>query len=765
MSEINPPGWNPGSTEGTDACRRNFLKREQSFLLHAVIHAAALVCILISLAAPRPLHAARARGIDVSTYQGSSVNWTNVFNSGRTFAWARATEGHGYSDPTFANNVIRAKAAGVIIGAYHYSRPDLNFGPAGAVVEANHFWNAVRPHMSTNTCLMPVCDIERYPNDTFTYTRTTLSQWVNAWCSNVVVLAAADGLAVKPFVYTYISYANNWLNSSVTNWPLWMANNYAGQNSETGGPSSLGPWSNWVFWQYGQDPVSGVSGDCDVNVFNGTMAQISPYVIGGLGESAQLVSARVPGVLTTNQPFIATITMKNNGGTLWTNSVTTPYRLGSQSPANSFNWGLNRISLPTAPVSYGQNVTFAINTFAPSVPGNYIFSWRMVRDINNWFGDTYSTVIQVGTPVFANYEAGLNALPASAPDPTSASGGNWWLSNVTAGAESSFISTGLSPDPQSAAHNAWRVLDNTNASGKLIFFRREPNPEQVTNSQWAGFKMSSLLRIADPVATNAGTMSVYFSFGVTNFNRRFLLYLDVDTNGFLTAIPQAIATNAVIVTDDPDAALAYHNYEIIFDPATRTATYLADGNVLLSNLPPITAPNASTHGAVWGVGSSGGRGDGYFNQVRCEIYDNTPTVVTTNPTSVVLPLDATHTFTAAYAGCATNLQWFKNNLAIPGANDHALTLTNITTNDAAAYKLGIADPQTGTTVFTMTATLTVQPTISIGQSSGNVTITFTGTLQASDSVTGPFTNLVPAPTTPLTLTNPSGGGIFYRSRN
>lgn len=729
-----------------------------------MIHTAILLCVLLPLAVPLQLHAARAKGIDVSVYQGYSVNWNSVAGSGRTFAWARATEGHGYTDPTFHGNVANVKAAGVLIGAYHYCRPDLNFGPAGAALEAQHFWNAIRTHMTTNVCLMPACDIERYPNDTFTYTKTTLSQWVNAWCSNVVALAAADGFAVKPFVYSYISYANTWLNTTVTNWPLWMANNYAGQDIENGGPSSLGPWSNWAFWQYGQATVPGVSGACDVNVFNGTLSGIGQYVIGGLPENATLVSASVPGVLTTNQQFVATITMKNSGGTLWTNSVTTPYRLGTQSPANNFNWGLNRISLPTSPVGYGQNVTFTINTVAPATPGNYIFAWRMVRDINNWFGDTYTTTIQVGTPVFANYEAGLNGLPALAPDPVSAAGGNWWVSNITAGAESGFLSAALSPDPQSAAHNAWRVLDNTNAAGKLLFFRREPNPEQTTNSQWAGFKVSANLRVADPVATNAGAMSVYFGLGVTNFNRRFLLYLDVDTNGVLTAIPQAITTNAVTVTDDPDAALDYHNYEIIFDPATRTATYLADGNVLLENVAPITAPNASAHGAVWGVGSSGGRGDGYYNQVRCEIYDNTPTLVTTNPATATVTTGNTHTFTAAYTGCATNLQWFKNNIAIPGANGHALTLANVTTNDAAAYKLGIADPQTGTEIFTAPAALTVLPALSIIRSNSAVVVGFTGTLQSATNATGTFTDVSPAPASPLLLSNPTNATHFFRSR-
>ncbi len=182
--------------------------------------------------------------------------------------------------------------------------------------------------------------------------------------------------------------------------------------------------------------------------------------------------------------------------------------------------------------------------------------------------------------------------------------------------------------------------------------------------------------------------------------------------------------------------------------------------MLLANVAPITAPNASAHGAAWGVG----RGDAYFNQLRCEIYDNTPTVVTTNPASATLPPGATHTFTASYTGCATNLQWHENNAAMSGENGHTLTLVNVTSNHVAAYKLGIADPQTGTTIFTASATLTIQPTISILLSDGNIAIHFTGTLQSSATMTGPFTNIASAPTSPIVLTNPAASAQFFRTR-
>src|ERR1039458_9934968 len=82
------------------------------------------------LIAPERAAAQRPVGIDVSTSQGS-INWARVKGNGITFAWAKATEGVGFTDGTFAVNEANAKAAGVLIGAYHYARFDLNTGTSG----------------------------------------------------------------------------------------------------------------------------------------------------------------------------------------------------------------------------------------------------------------------------------------------------------------------------------------------------------------------------------------------------------------------------------------------------------------------------------------------------------------------------------------------------------------------------------------------------------------------------------------------------------
>lgn len=58
-------------------------------------------------------------GIDVSSHQGT-IEWSKVKADGFSFAYIKATEGSGYTDPEFARNWKEARASGITTGAYHY---------------------------------------------------------------------------------------------------------------------------------------------------------------------------------------------------------------------------------------------------------------------------------------------------------------------------------------------------------------------------------------------------------------------------------------------------------------------------------------------------------------------------------------------------------------------------------------------------------------------------------------------------------------------
>src|SRR5580765_6237916 len=98
----------------------------------------ATIAFVAACAFPSNTNAQRPLGIDVSYWQGatgiSPTTWNNVAAAGRTFAFCRCThysipgtesDAHGDPDSSCGNNVARARAAGLLVGIYHYARPSI----------------------------------------------------------------------------------------------------------------------------------------------------------------------------------------------------------------------------------------------------------------------------------------------------------------------------------------------------------------------------------------------------------------------------------------------------------------------------------------------------------------------------------------------------------------------------------------------------------------------------------------------------------------
>ena len=233
-----------------------------------------LLCAVLAAATLTSLNAnARPLGIDVSSFQGSGVNWTSVKGAGITFGWAKATEGTGTTDPDFTINASHAKSAGVYIGAYHFAHPNA----ASPTAEAAHFWSVAGPYITADgKSLSPMLDMEVFSgiNGAATY-----SDWANKFCNAIVNDAAANGVKTKPSIYVSACNACEF-DTSIAKWLSDIAD-YNGQSSQTGTPwsacASCNVWGGgtWTSWQYSDcGSVSGVSGCVDSDVFNGTTAQL-----------------------------------------------------------------------------------------------------------------------------------------------------------------------------------------------------------------------------------------------------------------------------------------------------------------------------------------------------------------------------------------------------------------------------------------------------------------------------------------------------------
>jgi hypothetical protein len=98
-------------------------------------------------------------------------------------------------------------------------------------------------------------------------------------------------------------------------------------------------------------------------------------------DSAALISADVPRQMRAGQRYRVTLVVRNTGRRPWRRDHLV--RLGSREPDNNLAWGLGRVELP-GDVAPGETVPFSFEVVAPALPGEYAFSWSMVREGVVW---------------------------------------------------------------------------------------------------------------------------------------------------------------------------------------------------------------------------------------------------------------------------------------------------------------------------------------------------------------------------------------------
>ncbi|WP_217506349.1 glycoside hydrolase family 25 protein [Paenibacillus xylanilyticus] len=209
-----------------------------------------------------------AQGIDVSHHNGN-IDFKKVAADGISFVFIKATQGKSFRSSKFLQFVKDAKAAGLLIGAYHYV-DDSAGSVEAAKAEAANFYNAIQAAGGIDVFdLPPVMDYESNKNG---YSKATVTAVAKAFLEEVHRLTG-----VKPLVYTYPAFIGNF--SGLNSYPLWIAR-YSNQT-----PVDASGWTRWDFWQYsdgaaggylprGNRKVDGISGAVDLNEFDGTLAQL-----------------------------------------------------------------------------------------------------------------------------------------------------------------------------------------------------------------------------------------------------------------------------------------------------------------------------------------------------------------------------------------------------------------------------------------------------------------------------------------------------------
>ena len=191
-------------------------------------------------------------GIDVSHFQGA-IDWAKVKAAGIQFAFIKATDGTGGTDPLLTANMQGAAKAGVPFGLYHFFRP-----AQSANDQAAHFLSIDH----TLGQLPPVLDLELDP------LKVSDAQ---AWLDYV-----EDSMSVVPIIYGSPSFLSGHFEdwAGVKTYPLWVA-----EYTERPKPVT-GPWANWDFWQHSNTgTVDGISVPVDLNWFNGTLDELKELLV------------------------------------------------------------------------------------------------------------------------------------------------------------------------------------------------------------------------------------------------------------------------------------------------------------------------------------------------------------------------------------------------------------------------------------------------------------------------------------------------------
>lgn len=188
-------------------------------------------------------------GIDVSRHQGV-INWDLVqkmdINHIRiSFAFMKATEGVQSVDPAFARNWRETKRVKISRGAYHFFLPNKD-----GVLQAKNFIRTVRLERGD---LPPVVDIEELYGTPPPVMRKELIAFINT---------IEKYYQVKPIIYTYKCFYEDYLDGHFDKYPLWIAH-YLRTS-----PPQL--HRDWLFWQHSeQGNVDGIATKTDFNVFYG----------------------------------------------------------------------------------------------------------------------------------------------------------------------------------------------------------------------------------------------------------------------------------------------------------------------------------------------------------------------------------------------------------------------------------------------------------------------------------------------------------------
>jgi GH25 family lysozyme M1 (1,4-beta-N-acetylmuramidase) len=206
-------------------------------------------------------------GPDVSHHQGP-VDWQQI-GSHCAYAFCKATEGSTFRDSQMKVNRRGMNDARLVLrGLYHFARPGRN----SAAAEADNFCDTVG---SLEPGEVAVLDLESTEIN-----GPATGRWAREWMSIV-----ERRLGTTPWLYSFSPFLQGMDTSGLQQYPLWIAKYGKNDGKVPATRPNVDRWANFTVWQFtdkGRQP--GVSGNCDLNLFEGTKQDLARLTGTGIGE-------------------------------------------------------------------------------------------------------------------------------------------------------------------------------------------------------------------------------------------------------------------------------------------------------------------------------------------------------------------------------------------------------------------------------------------------------------------------------------------------
>lgn len=191
-------------------------------------------------------------GIDLSHWS-TVTSFTAIRATGYQFVYLKCTDGALEYDPKYAEFSQACQQEGLLQGAYHFFRPELD-----PISQAKHFLS--HTNMKVQNPLPYVLDWEVADG-------TSPQQDVAAAQKFLDYVQSQTGKL--PMIYGgHYSLNSLDLPETFSKYPLWLADyNFV--------PELPNIWKSWTFWQHtSKGTIPGVTGACDMNYFNGTLQDL-----------------------------------------------------------------------------------------------------------------------------------------------------------------------------------------------------------------------------------------------------------------------------------------------------------------------------------------------------------------------------------------------------------------------------------------------------------------------------------------------------------